>query len=199
MKKMSAVQPLLKELQEKYKKEPQKLQKAQIKLYKEKKINPLGGCIPMLLQMPMFFAIYPVFRAIELRGAPFILWINDLSQPDTVATLPFSIPMYGDQFNILTIVYAISLFIQQKIMMKDPKQKMMVYIMPLMLLLFLNRLSSGFILYFIVFNLLSIGQRYIVSDKDESEKNPVPKPVVSSPKNQPKNQPKKRTKKGKKK
>ena len=84
-------------------------------------------------------------------------------------------------------------------MMKDPKQKMMVYIMPLMLLLFLNRLSSGFILYFIVFNLLSIGQRYIVSDKDESEKNPVPKPVVSSPKNQPKNQPKKRTKKGKKK
>ncbi|MCH7782925.1 membrane protein insertase YidC [candidate division KSB1 bacterium] len=196
MKKMSAVQPLLKELQEKYKKEPQKLQKAQVKLYKEKKINPLGGCIPMLLQMPMFFAIYPVFRAIELRGAPFILWINDLSQPDTVATLPFSIPMYGDQFNILTIVYAISLFIQQKIMMKDPKQKMMVYIMPLMLLLFLNRLSSGFILYFIVFNLLSIGQRFIVSDKDESEKNPVPKPVVSSPK---KNQPKKRTKKGKKK
>ena len=80
--------------------------------------------------------------------------------------------------------------------MKDPKQKMMVYIMPLMLLLFLNRLSSGFILYFIVFNLLSIGQRFIVSDKDESEKNPVPKPVVNSPK---KNQPKKRTKKGKKK
>ena len=81
-------------------------------------------------------------------------------------------------------------------MMKDTKQKMMVYIMPLMLLLFLNRLSSGFILYFVVLNLLSIGQRFIVSDKDKSETNPVPNPVVNNPK---KNQPKKRTKKGKKK
>jgi len=128
--------------------------------------------------------------------ALFMLWIKDLSQPDTVAILPFHIPMYGDQFNILTIVYAISMFIQQKIMMKDPKQKMMVYLMPVMMLLFLNRWSSGFILYFIIFNLLSIAQRYIVSDKDQPVTKPDAIPVVSNPK---KNQPKKRTKKGKKK
>ena len=196
MKKMQDLQPLLNELREKYKKEPQKLQKAQVKLYKEQKVNPLGSCLPMLLQMPIFFAIYPIFRSIELRGAPFIWWIKDLSQPDTVATLSFSIPMYGNQLNILTIIYAISLFIQQKIMMKDPKQKMMVYIMPVMLLLFLNRLSSGFILYFIIFNLLSITQRYLVRDKGGSEPKPAPPPVPAKLQNKnPSKKGKKRAKK----
>lgn len=196
MKKMSEMQPLMSELKEKYKKEPQKLQQAQIKLYKEKKVNPIGGCLPMLLQMPVFFAIYPIFKSIDLRGEPFIWWITDLSQPDTVAILPFSIPMFGDHLNILTIIYAISLFIQQKIMMKDPKQKMLVYIMPVMLLLFLNRLSSGFILYFIIFNLLSISQRYLVSGKDKPGTSPAPVPALANPK---KSAPKKRAKKSKKK
>jgi len=179
MKKMQEMQPLMTELREKYKKEPQKLQQAQMKLYKEHKINPVGGCLPMLLQMPIFISLYPIFSSIELRGAQFIWWIKDLSQPDTVATIPTILPfnnlMYGNQFNVLVIIYAITLFIQQKIMMKDPKQKMMVYFMPIMLLLLLNRWSSGFILYWLFFNLLSIIQRYLVRDKGE----PNPKPALA--------------------
>ncbi|MFC1556264.1 membrane protein insertase YidC [candidate division KSB1 bacterium] len=175
MKKMQDLQPLLNDLKEKYKDEPQKLQQAQIQLYKELKINPVGGCLPMVLQMPVFFAIYPIFRSIELRGAPFMLWMQDLSLPDTVAHLPISLWMFGDQINILTLIYAVSLFIQQKIMMKDPKQKMLVYLMPIMLLLFFNQLSSGFVLYFIIFNLTSITQRYLIRDTDEDASTKVDK------------------------
>ncbi len=197
MKKMQDLQPLMTDLREKYKKEPKKLQQMQMKLYKEHKINPLGGCLPFLFQMPIFFAIYPIFRSIELRGAPFFGWITDLSQPDTVATIPTILPfnnlMYGNNVNVLTFVYAITMFVQQKIMMKDPKQKAMVYLMPLMLLLFLNRWSSGFILYFIIFMLLSILQRYVVKDKDApAGKQTIPVPVE-------KIQAKKPRKKGKKK
>jgi len=196
MKKMQEMQPLMTELREKYKKEPQKLQQAQMKLYKEHKINPVGGCLPMLLQMPIFISLYPIFSSIELRGASFIWWIKDLSQPDTVATIPTILPfnnlMYGNQFNVLVIIYAITLFIQQKIMMKDPKQKMMVYFMPIMLLLFLNRWSSGFILYWLFFNLLSIIQRYLVRDKGEPNPKPAPAPLQAKTSN------KKSSKKGKK-
>ncbi|KPK90765.1 hypothetical protein AMJ80_07985, partial [bacterium SM23_31] len=181
MKKMQEIQPLLTEIREKYKKEPQKFQQAQLKIYKEYKVNPVGGCLPMLFQMPIFFSIYPIFRSIELRGAPFIWWITDLSKPDTIATIPSILPlnnlMYGNQVNILVIIYAISLFIQQKIMMKDPKQKAMVYIMPIMLLLLLNRWYSGFILYWLFFNLLSIIQRYLVREKGEPNPKPAPEPL----------------------
>lgn len=181
MKKMQTIQPLMAELREKYKKEPQKIQQAQMKLYKEHKVNPVGGCLPMLFQMPIFFSIYPIFRSIELRGASFIWWIKDLSQPDTIAIIPTILPfnnlMYGNQVNVLVIIYAISLFIQQKIMMKDPKQKMMVYFMPIMLLLFLNRWYSGFILYFLFFNILSIIQRYLVRDKEKPEPKSAPEPL----------------------
>ena len=169
MKNMQELQPLLNDLKEKYKDDPQRMQQAQIKLYKDLKINPLGSCLPLLFQMPIFFAIYPIFRTIELRGAPFIFWITDLARPDTVAHLPFSIPFYGNSVNVLALIYAASMFIQQKIMMKDPKQKMLVYIMPVMMLHIFNRLSSGFILYFIIFNLVSITQRYLVRDGKNAE------------------------------
>jgi YidC/Oxa1 family membrane protein insertase len=171
MKKMQVIQPMMAELKEKYKDDPKKFQQAQMNMFKELKINPLGGCLPMVFQMPVFFAIYPIFRTIELRGANFFWWINDLSAPDTVATIP--LPIIGDyNINILLIIYAISLFVQQKIMMKGPQQnKMMVYMMPVMLLFFMSKLSSGFILYFIFFNLLSITQRYIVRDDDDDKTN----------------------------
>ncbi len=164
IKKMQGIQPMLTELKEKYKDEPQKFQQAQMKFFKENKINPLGGCLPLLFQMPVFFAIYPIFRTIELRGAHFLLWIKDLSSPDAFATLPFEIPLYGDSFNLLTVIYAVMMFLQQKVMVNDPKQKAMIYIMPVMMLVLLNRLSSGFILYFIIFLLLSIAQRFLVRD-----------------------------------
>ncbi|MFC1563913.1 membrane protein insertase YidC [candidate division KSB1 bacterium] len=187
MKKMQKLQPLMAELKEKYKDEPQKMQQATMKMYKEQKVNPVGGCLPLLFQMPVFIAIYPIFRTIELRGAHFLLWIKDLSSPDGFATLPWSIPIYGDQFNLLTVIYAGMMFLQQKVMMTDPKQKAMIYVMPVMMLLLLNRLSSGFILYFIIFLLLSVVQRYIVRDEDDeggAVKNPAPAKVKPMTKNQ---------------
>ncbi|RKY85069.1 hypothetical protein DRQ09_07775, partial [candidate division KSB1 bacterium] len=162
MKEMQVLQPKLMELKEKYKGDPQRLNKETMKLYKEYGVNPMGSCLPLLLQMPVFFALYPVFRStIEFRGAKFIWWIKDLSSPDTVAKLPFSLPMYGNEVNVLPIIWVVTMFISQKMTMKDPKQKFMVYFMPIMMLLFFNRLSSGLVLYWTIFNLLSVLQRYI--------------------------------------
>ena len=91
MKEMQVLQPEVMGLREKYKSDPQKLNQATMKLYKERGVNPLGGCLPMLLQMPLLFALFIVFRStIELRGAPFVLWIGDLSQPDALTPPPFS-------------------------------------------------------------------------------------------------------------
>ena len=161
MKEMSRVQPLLADLKEKYKGDPQRLNKETMKLYKEHGINPLGGCLPMLLQLPLLGALFIVFRStIQLRGATFIPgWIDDLSRADTIFTLPFSLPMYGDQFNILPILMAGSMIIQSKMTMQDPKQKAMVYIMPIFMLLIFNQFPSGLNLYYTLFNVLTIIQQ----------------------------------------
>ena len=112
----------------------------------------------MLLQMPVFIALYAVFRnTIELRGESF-LWIKDLSAPDTVFHLPRELPLYGDAFNILPIIMAVTMFIQQKISMRDPKQAYMVYMMPIFLFFLFNNFSSGLVLYWTLFNLLTILQ-----------------------------------------
>lgn len=162
MKKMQELQPELTRLKEQYGNDAKKLQQAQMKLYKDKGINPLGGCLPTLLQLPLLFALYQVFRnTIALRGEPFIWWIKDLSMPDTIFTLPFSIPFYGDKFNVLPIVMCAVMLIQQKMTVQDPKQKAMVYLMPVMMLLFFNRLSSGLNLYYTLFNVLSLGQQML--------------------------------------
>lgn len=185
MKKMQELQPELNELKEKHK-DPRKLQEAQMRLYKEKGVNPAGGCLPMLLQMPLLFALYWVFRnTIELRGEPFIWWITDLSMPDTVLTLPFSIPLYGDQFNILPLLMGASMLIQQKMTVKDPKQKAMVYIMPVFMVLIFNKLSSGLNLYYTLFNLFSMIQQKFghTDDKknDENEQIKTKKIATKSP------------------
>jgi YidC/Oxa1 family membrane protein insertase len=161
MKEMSRVQPLLTEIREKYKGDPQRLNKETMKLYKEHGINPLGGCLPMLLQLPLLGALFIVFRStIQLRGASFIPgWINDLSSADTIFTLPFSLPLYGDQFNILPILMAGTMIFQSKMTMQDPKQKAMVYIMPIFMLLIFNQFPSGLNLYYTMFNLLTIIQQ----------------------------------------
>jgi YidC/Oxa1 family membrane protein insertase len=159
MKKMQDLQPELNALKEKHK-DPKKLQQAQLQMYKEKGVNPAGGCLPMLLQMPLLFALYWVFRnTIELRGEPFIWWITDLSMPDTIFNLGFSLPLYGDQFNILPILMGVSMLIQQKMTMKDPKQMAMVYIMPIFMILIFNKLSSGLNLYYTLFNVFSLIQQ----------------------------------------
>jgi len=171
MREMSELQPKLKELKEKYKDNPQKLNKATMQLYKEHGVNPLGGCIPTMLQMPVFFALYPVFRTfIEFRGAKFFGWINDLSQGDTLFHLPFNLPMYGNEFNLLPLIWGASMFVQQKLTMKDPKQSAMVYVMPIVMVLFFNRLSSGLVLYWLTFNLLSLAHQKLIGIKDKSKK-----------------------------
>lgn len=169
MKQMQIMQPVIQEMNEKYKDEPQKKQAEMMKIYKDYGINPLGGCIPMILQMPLLIALFNVFRStIELRGAYFVGWITDLSLPDTVASLPFTIPMYGDKVNILPLVMGITMFIQQKITMKDPKQKAMVYFMPAFLTLMFNSFPSGLNLYYALFNVLSIVQEKFIPYKVKS-------------------------------
>ena len=178
MREMSKVQPLMNELREKYKNEPQRLNREMMKLYKEHNINPLGGCIPMLLQMPLLVALFIVFRStIQLRGAMFIPgWINDLSTPDTLAFLPFSLPLYGNQFNLLPILMAGTMIFQSKMTMKDPKQKAMVYLMPIFMLLIFNQFPSGLNLYYTLFNLWTIiQQKFIERGKGEEKVIPIPK------------------------
>jgi len=173
MKEMSRVQPLLAELREKYKSDPQRMNKETMKLYKEHGINPLGGCLPMLLQLPLLGALFIVFRStIQLRGASFIPgWIDDLSRADTIFTLPFSLPLYGDQFNILPILMAGTMIFQSKMTMQDPKQKAMVYIMPIFMLLIFNQFPSGLNLYYTMFNVLTIIQQKFTDGTDKTIKN----------------------------
>lgn len=170
MQRMQTLQPRMTELKEKYGKDPQRMNKETMKLYKESGVNPLSGCLPTLLQMPLLWAIFIVFRnTIELRDAAFIWWIKDLSAPDTIFQLPFSIPFYGDLVNILPIFMGVTMFIQQKMTMKDPKQKAMVYFMPIFLTLIFNSFPSGLNLYYALFNLFSIIQQKWTPKKDPQE------------------------------
>jgi len=150
---LQAVQPLMKEIQEKHKSDPQKVQQEMFKLYKEHGVNPLGGCWPMLLPMPVLFALFFVFQnTIELRGASF-LWLPDLSRPD---------PLY-----IIPIIMGLSMWGLTKVgqvgMEANPQMKMMLYIMPVMMtFLFLN-FASGLNLYYAVSNIASIPQQWLLA------------------------------------
>ncbi len=165
MRDMQKIQPLMNELRAKYKNDPQRLNKEMVKLYKEYGVNPMGGCLPMLLQLPLLFALYVVFRStIQLRGAVFIPgWINDLSRPEGLFHLPFSLPFYGNEFNLLPVLMAITMIFQSKMTTQDPKQKAMIYIMPIFMLLIFNQLSSGLNLYYTMFNLLTIIQQLYIN------------------------------------
>ncbi len=165
MKQMQMLQPRLAELKEKYGKDPQRLNRETMKLYKEYGVNPLSGCLPMLLQFPLLYALFIVFRStIELRGAKFVWWIKDLSQPDTVAQLPFSLPLYGDSVNVLPLVMGATMLVQQKMSVTDPKQKAMVYLMPIFFMLLFNNFPSGLNLYYTLFNVLTIIQQKMIPE-----------------------------------
>ncbi len=177
-KRMQTLQPMIKTLQEKYKGEPQRMQKEVMGLYKEYKVNPAGGCWPVLLQMPLLYALFIVFRStIELRGAPFMLWINDLSMPDILFHLPFNIPLYGAHVCVLPIIMAVSTFLQSKQTMTDPNQKMMLYMMPAMFIFLFNNFPSGLTLYYTLFNLLSWAQQKLMKVKDPKLEEMVEKAV----------------------
>ena len=164
---MQQLQPEIAALKEKLGNNPQKLNQATMKLYKERGVNPLGGCLPMLLQMPLLFALFQVFRTtIELRAEPFIWWIKDLSAPDAVFTLPFSIPIYGSHVAILPILMVVSMFIQQRMMSggaaQQPQQKTMQYFMTGFFFLMFNSFPSGLNLYYTLFNVLTIAQQKLI-------------------------------------
>jgi len=179
MKKMSLLQPKIAEIKEKHKDDQQKISKETMKLYQTYGINPAGGCLPMLLQMPIFVALWGMFQtALELRQQPFIWWIKDLSQPDIIYDLGFKLPMVGIQeISGLAILMGVTTFIQQKMTMKDPKQQALVYIMPVFLTILFMTFPSGLNLYYFLFNLLSIAQQqYINHQHSGMELVPVKNP-----------------------
>lgn len=175
MKRMGQLSPKINAIREKYKDDASKANSQIMKLYKEEGVNPAGGCLPLLLQLPILYALFGVFRStIELRQADFIWWINDLSAPDVILTLPFKIPIFGiNQIAGLATLMGITMFIQQKMTVTDPKQKAFVYIMPIMLTLLFFSFPSGLNLYYFIFNLLSIAQQ-IYTTKYKKEEPPSP-------------------------
>lgn len=162
MRKMQALQPMMEEVRAKHKDDPEKMNQQVMRLYQEYGVNPFGGCFPMLLQMPILYALWAVFRsAIELRQAAFIWWIDDLSIPDVITKLPFSIPLFNvTELSGLALLMGVTMFVQQKMTVKDPRQKTMVWMMPVLMTLLFNSFPAGLNLYYFVFNLLSIGQQY---------------------------------------
>jgi YidC/Oxa1 family membrane protein insertase len=170
MNEMKKLQPLMAEIREKHKENKQKMNEEIMSLYKTYKINPLGGCLPMVAQIPIFIAFYRMlFGAIELRHAPFFLWINDLSAPDRLFNFDISIPFMEPPFGIpvLTIVMGATMFLQQKMQPPpgDPAQAKMMMLMPLFFTFIFINFSSGLVLYWLVNNVLGIMQQYYISKK----------------------------------
>ena len=172
MKEMQKLQPRMAKIREKYKDNKQKINQEMMALYKTYKVNPMGGCLPMVIQIPVFFALFRLLgNSIELRQAPFTLWINDLSAPDRLFnfTVPFHVPLMAPPYGIpvLTLLMGASMLIQQKMTPTpgDPMQaKIMMFLPVIFTFMFIN-FPSGLVLYWLVNNLLSIGQQYRINKK----------------------------------
>ncbi len=170
MNEMKKVQPLMMELREKYKDDKQRMNQEIMGLYKTYKVNPASGCLPLLVQMPIFFALYRMlYQAIELRHAPFVGWIGDLSAPDRLFNFDFAIPMMQAPHGIpmLTLLMGASFLLQQKMTPTagDPMQAKMMMLMPIfMTVLFIN-FPAGLVLYMFVNNIISMGQQYYIQKK----------------------------------
>jgi YidC/Oxa1 family membrane protein insertase len=187
MKRMAAYQPQMAEIREKFKDDPQKMNKRVMEFMREHKINPMGGCLPILIQIPVFFGFFTMLRsAVELRGAQF-LWACDLSQSDTVANLPESIPFIGDfPINPLPMIMGVTMILQARMTPMSPtadatQQKIMKY-MPLMFIVILYKFSAGLTLYWTVQNMLSILQtkltkNIVVEAPLKSENSALAKPL----------------------
>ncbi|MBU1863031.1 MAG: membrane protein insertase YidC [Candidatus Omnitrophica bacterium] len=165
MRRMQELQPQMKALQEKHKESPQKLNKEMMELYKKHKANPFGGCFPLLLQMPVFIALYHTLsQAVELRGAPFIWWIKDLSGPDKIFMFPFTVPIIGNSLNVLPLLMMFSMVWQQKMTpttAASKEQQRMMVMMPIIFGVMFYNMPSGLVLYWFMNNILTIGQQII--------------------------------------
>ena len=168
MKEMRKLQPMMAKIREKYKGNKQEMQKQLMGLYKTYKINPMGGCLPMIVQIPVFFALFRVLpNSIELRHAPFVLWIKDLSAPDRLFSFPFQIPFMAAPYGIpvLTLIMGASMFLQQKMTPTtgDPTQAKMMMLLPIVFTFMFINFPSGLVLYWLVNNALSIAQQYRIN------------------------------------
>jgi YidC/Oxa1 family membrane protein insertase len=168
MKEMRKLQPMMAKIREKYKNNKQEMQKQLMSLYKTYKINPMGGCLPMVVQIPVFFAFYRILpSSIELRHAPFVLWINDLSAPERLLSFSFKIPFMAPPYGIpvMTLLMGASMFLQQKMTPSpgDPAQAKMMMLLPIVFTVFFINFPAGLVLYWLVNNLLSIAQQYRIN------------------------------------
>lgn len=169
MKEMQVLQPKIEELRKTYKDNAQKLNKEIMELYRKHKVNPFSGCLPMILQIPIFFTLYQVLtRSIALKGAGFF-WIKDLSEPDKLFLFPANLPVIGNEFNILPILMAIEMFVQQKFSMinassaQAEQQKIMLIIMPIMFGFLFYRMPSGLVLYWFINSSLTMAYQLHVA------------------------------------
>jgi YidC/Oxa1 family membrane protein insertase len=200
---MKELQPQMKEIQEKFKDDPQKQQKETIALYRKAKVNPLGGCLPMLLQFPILITLFFFFQnSMLIRQQPF-LWANDLSAPDYILSLPFSIPLLGDQVAGFVLLMSAAMFFQSKISggmstgsapAGAPNMKVFMYMIPFVLLFVFNNFASGLSLYYLVYNVLSIGQQAFINKQMAGKKEETPE-LDSNNKKRPAGSTKKRRKK----
>ncbi len=171
MRAMKKLQPKMQKIREKYKDDKQKMNQEIMQMYRTYKVNPVGGCLPMVLQIPVFFALYRLlYSSIAIRHAPFLWWINDLAAPDRLPVgFKIPIPYWNLEAGlpVLTLLMGVSMFVQQKMtpMSGDPRQEKMMMMMPIfMTVLFIN-FPSGLVLYWLVNNILSIGQQYYINKK----------------------------------
>ncbi len=173
--KMRVLQPEVNELNEKFKDDPMKKQQELMGLYRKAGVNPLGGCIPALLQIPILFAMFSFFpTSIELRQESF-LWAKDLSTYDSILDLPFNIPFYGSHVSLFTLLMTVSILLYTSINMQmtaatNPQMKIIMYIMPVMFLGVFNSYSAGLSYYYFLSNLFGLGQQYLFKafvDEDE--------------------------------
>ncbi len=175
--KMQQVQPLIKELKEKYKNDPKRQQAETMRVFKENGVSPVGGCLPMVIQLPIFFALYGAFsKSFLIRQQDFIPgWINDLSQPDHLFHLPFEIPFFNIQFfNLLPVIYLLMQLLHMHMMPKstDPQQqqqqKMMKY-MPIIFVFIFYSMPSGLVLYFVTQSFLTVIEHYFIKRNTDHE------------------------------
>jgi len=187
MRKMSALQPKITEIKAQYKNNPQQMNREVQALYKKEKVNPMGGCLPMILQLPIFYGLYTALSSmIDLRNQSF-LWIKDLSLPDTVATVKMAVPLLGyriggqgfTDINVLPFVMTATTLLQSKLTSGDQSNqqaKMMTYLFPLMFFFIFWNMPSGLVLYWTIQNILTIGQQYLIDYrlKHKTVQEPVP-------------------------
>jgi YidC/Oxa1 family membrane protein insertase len=190
--KMKVLRPEINALNEKYGDDRAKKQQETMKLYSKAGANPMAGCVPSLLQLPVFLGLFYFFPvAFSLRGKSF-LWAEDLSSYDAILDLPFSIPFYGDHVSLFPLLASIAIFVYSKMTMGQqmqptqpgmPNMKFMIYLMPIMMLFFFNNYASGLSLYYLISNLITIGimlviKNYIIDDEkiflqiEENKKKP---------------------------